>query len=149
MTISPFPPLGVYTVNGWATINFWVPGHAKTKGSMDHKGRGRMVQNVAGSADWARMVEHEARRAMATGWTSLLLDVHVMITYYLPVTLEQLIRQGSGDIDKLERNILDAMTKAQVYLDDAQVTQCIHEKRSAFADQHPQGVKVSVTGKVM
>ena len=50
------------------------------------------------------------------------------LTYYLPVTPERLVQQGSGDIDKLERNVLDALTQAGVYVDDAQVVACTHEK---------------------
>lgn len=58
------------------------------------------------------------------------------------------ITKGQGDIDKLVRGLLDALTKAGVYADDRQVVQVIGHKRwapEASIDSEPEaGVYVEV-----
>jgi hypothetical protein len=48
-----------------------------------------------------------------------------------------------GDLDKLVRNVLDALTDAQVYRDDVQVVSVTADKLIA-SEQYPQGVLVRV-----
>lgn len=103
-------------------------------------GRTYVKQSVTGSTHWAKMMEY----AVAQAWGDrepYAGAVRTSLTYWLPVTDEEaLIKQGSGDIDKLERNVLDALTKAGVYVDDAQVVGCLHEKAVAGV----QGVRIQV-----
>ena len=108
-------------------------------------GRTYVKQSVGGSVEWAKLMEYMVERA----WNKegerepYIGAVRTALTYWLPVADEAaLIRKGSGDIDKLERNVLDALTKAGVYIDDAQVTGCAHEKRVAGV----QGVTIQVWG---
>jgi Holliday junction resolvase RusA-like endonuclease len=99
-------------------------------------------QSVTGSTKWARIME----RMLASAWAGRPrregVPIRVSLTYYLPVTQERLIEQGSGDVDKLERNVLDAITKAGVWKDDAQVVGVVHEKRCAGVI--PQGVRIQI-----
>ena len=137
-------------------LDEFVPGAPKTKGSVNAVKRsdgGTYVrQNVQGSVRWARLVEQHVRQVWGDRDARVDVPIRVTLTYYLPVTPERLLRQGSGDVDKLERNVLDALTKAGVYGDDAQVVGVVHEKRCAdarvvvWADgpAHPQGVRITV-----
>lgn len=124
-------------------INVWVAGAPRTKGSMEQQQhprtcrcrtcstgrRGyRMVQSVEGSEDWAVLIAHTvqteaARRGMRLGWIGL--PVAVRLAFWLP---GDPIAARAGDIDKLERNILDALTKAGVYGDDVQVVRSMCDK---------------------
>ena len=127
-------------------LDVFVPGAPKTKGSLNFKGGGRVEQSVKGSTRWAQLIEYRVREAWNAPSAPEERDpyigpVRMALTYWLPVTDEAaLIKQGSGDIDKLERNVLDALTKAGVYADDAQVVACVHEKRVAGV----QGVTIQV-----
>lgn len=130
-------------------LDVFVPGHAKTKGSMVAKPRKAggtyMQQSVAGSVAWAKQVERAVRQVWGDRPTRVGVPIRATITYYLPVTPEMLIERGSGDIDKLERNILDALTKACVYRDDAQVVADVHEKMCADpVNGMPQGVRIQL-----
>ncbi len=122
-------------------VTFFVGGWPKTKGSVEHIGRGRVKQSVQGSGAWARRVEQHAEDAFTArygtvpGGYSYAGPVSVHLTYWLPV--DDVTQPGCGDIDKLERNVLDALTKAGVYVDDVQVVRCCHEKWPHRPDRNP------------
>lgn len=134
-------------------LNIFVPGHAKTKGSVDafktqpdrsgHR-RTYVRQSVQGSSEWAALVEYAATKAWAGRPTRTGVPIRVNLAYYLPCTTGKLIARGSGDIDKLERNILDALTRAGVYGDDAQVVGVVHEKMSAVDGPLNPGARIGV-----
>lgn len=118
-------------------VEFWYAGSPKTKGSMESIGRGRMVQSVAGSTAWATKVRRAAENAMnaahgtgdiGRGFTG---PVSVYLTFWQDVDSVALAGEGSGDVDKLARNVLDALTKARVYYDDVCVARLVVEKYSA------------------
>lgn len=119
-------------------ITFWVPGHPKTKGSMtaQHGGR-RLVQSVEGSERWAALVTQSARGRgrVESG------PVSVNLAFWLPVP--DVAAGRPGDIDKLARNVLDALTKAGTYGDDVQVVQLLAVKYPA-GEGAPMGCLVSV-----
>lgn len=108
------------------SLRVWVPGHPKTKGSMESQerrgGGRRMVQSVEGSEQWALIVERAVRSSWsyATEPTPYAGPVAVSLAFWLPVA--DCAAGRPGDLDKLVRNVLDALTKAGVYGDDAQVT---------------------------
>ena len=113
-------------------LEVFVPGHPKTKGSLEKQG-GRMVESVAGSKTWRRLVAQRARD-VAGGAAPIVGPVAVRLAFYLPVIDVWVGRPG--DIDKLARNVLDALGStdpgdAAVYGDDAQVVRLIAEKYSA------------------
>ena len=114
----------------------FVPGRAKTKGSLDfqpgakcrccakceaYKPGGRAVENVRGSKEWRQLVAYEAGRAMAGAGGPIEGAVIVVAVFYLPVANVAAARVG--DVDKLARNVLDALQDAGVYGDDSQVVQ--------------------------
>jgi Holliday junction resolvase RusA-like endonuclease len=103
------------------TLRAWVPGPPKTKGSMEaqHGGR-RMVQSVEGSEEWALKITRAVQQLLATEPTPYRGAVMVTLAFWLPVADAAAGR--CGDVDKLERNVLDALTEAGVYGDDVQVT---------------------------
>lgn len=120
-------------------INVWVAGVPRTKGSMEQQQhprtcrcrtcstgrRGyRMVQSVEGSEDWAALVTNGVR-TQTSAQPQMCGPVAVRLAFWLP---GDPIATRAGDIDKLERNILDALTKAGVYGDDVQVVRSMCDK---------------------
>lgn len=101
------------------TLQAWVPGHPKTKGSMVQQGH-RMVQSVEGSEEWALKITRAVRQLLAIHPTPYVGAVMVSLAFWLPVA--DATQDKCGDVDKLLRNVLDALTKARVYGDDVQVT---------------------------
>lgn len=124
-------------------LNLWVPGRPKTKGSLDFKpgrrcrccaaceahllGGGVVSENVVGSKRWRQLMAYAAKGAVRKGdGFPLQGRVAVSAAYYLPTS--SAVAHGSGDLDKLARNTLDALTDAQVYSDDVQVTRLLLTK---------------------
>lgn len=66
--------------------------------------------------------------------------VGVAARYALPVADATAVR--SGDLDKLARNTLDALTDAGAYGDDVQVTRLLLEKLPARDDGHGMALSV-------
>lgn len=113
----------------------WVPGAPKTKGSLDFYGRGKVAENVAGSGAWRKMIaERVAAERGSRGLfvpSSVAVGVRVLFVLPVPVGLADLtapelvdhapIETGTGDVDKLYRNVLDALADAGAYRNDVQV----------------------------
>jgi Holliday junction resolvase RusA-like endonuclease len=134
-------------------VRFWVPGNPKTKGSLDviNSGRGSggraVLQDAPASKRWRKMVAYGAGAAMSGVTQAFPLGglVGIVATYWLPVwSNEELIAQGSGDIDKLDRNILDALQDAGIYGNDAQVVQCNSVKLAAAGRPDGAGALVVI-----
>lgn len=125
-------------------ISLFIPGAAKTKGSMRHVGRGQMRESVEGSTQWKRLMAgllHAHYRKFYSEPMAGPVSVRALVV--LPVEPEKLIEQGSGDVDKLARNLLDALTDAKVYGDDAQVV-VLHIVKESFRTGRPIGIEVTV-----
>jgi Holliday junction resolvase RusA-like endonuclease len=105
-------------------------GEPRTKGSVAIQRGRRVVQAVEGSAQWAEMVRRAVVTAMERQGVETLTEgpVSVHLRYWLDVTDVTVKGPGSGDTDKLDRNILDALTKAKAYGDDVQVVRIVAEK---------------------
>lgn len=118
-------------------LELWVPGAPKTKGSLTFLGGRHVVENVKGSSAWRRMVANAARqwRAAAQLHEPFAGPVEVLAWFMLPVDP---LQYGAGDLDKLLRNVLDALSApkrpedgskcAGVYVDDNQVARIVSEK---------------------
>jgi Holliday junction resolvase RusA-like endonuclease len=120
-------------------ITVWVPGVAKTKGSMVQQQRargGRLVQSVEGSERWAALVTQATAAALGVRLGLPRAGaVAVRLSFWLPV--EDVTAAQSGDVDKLARNVLDALTKAGAYGDDVQVVALVVNKYPARAHPGP------------
>lgn len=138
----------------------FVPGHAKTKGSMQPLGNGKMVDKPS-SRVWRKLiaerVKGDAAKRHAHGYVaeaSMQYDGRVgvrIISYghagpaktptgnWLSTRLEAwlIARAGFGDVDKLARNVLDAISSedkddAHLIADDSQVVDLFSHKRLAL-----------------
>lgn len=137
-------------------VDFWVPGVPVPKGSLRHVGNGRLVESAKGLADWRHAIKDAA-------WTYRLQQepfdgpVWVETHFYLPRPLSHFRANDrtrdlkasapqypyrKPDLDKLVRAILDAVTDAGLWRDDAQVTWVRASKD--YADDRIPGVRVSI-----
>jgi Holliday junction resolvase RusA-like endonuclease len=127
-------------------FDIWVPGRPKTKGSMEvvNGRRGVLRESVAGSARWRALLAYEPRKIVKQSpeMYPLVGPVAVDLLFVLPVV--DVASGRCGDIDKLVRNVLDALKDAGVYSDDVQVTGVVAEKAAA-SDLLAPGVRVKVT----
>jgi hypothetical protein len=108
-------------------VDVFVPGAAKTKGSMEIRNRatGAMKESVVGSSRWRALMAQavrddiERRRQiwiMATGRTDVALPypgaVSVTVEAYLTPPMAHVVSpvwNQVGDLDKIVRNVLDAL----------------------------------------
>jgi len=114
----------------------WVPGHPKTKGSMVVRNAkaGTMKEAVAGSTHWRQLIAARVRecRQLAQPWSG---PAGVTAYFYLP--RDDVTTARAGDIDKLSRNVLDALEDAQIWTDDVQ---CVSlDARKLGLAQSPEG----------
>ena len=137
----------------------WCPGRPRTKGSLDFvpgprcrcspqcKGHlpagARARENVAGSGQWRQLMASRFAqlRVLPDAWPG---PVAVYAVFWLPVV--DVTAARSGDIDKLMRNVLDALTDAKIYEDDVQVVRSMGDKAEANARRGP-GVMVRVESR--
>jgi crossover junction endodeoxyribonuclease RusA len=123
-------------------IEFVVPGRARTKGSLKairtRYGRTVLIQSNKKEPSWAATVRGFARRSTRT-----LAQLPTAITISVDVELKRPrrtsgnsspVRRSSGDVDKLLRSILDALTGV-AYQDDSQVVEATIRKRFSEVEQ--------------
>lgn len=136
-------------------VDTFVPGRPKTKGSLsatgpkckctpDCKGylKTTMHESVVGSKRWLALVAKQCAQAYRPiGAPPHAGPVMVSLLFSLPVV--NVVAGRPGDVDKLARNVLDALTRAQVYVDDVQVVTLLAQK-TATAEDMPQGVQIRV-----
>ncbi|TXH57066.1 MAG: RusA family crossover junction endodeoxyribonuclease [Desulfurellales bacterium] len=113
-------------------IHFIIPGVPAPKGSMRSVARGVMVNALPTTKPWATLVAWHARQALA-GKSPMLGPVSIHVKFFMPRLAAHYGKDGAlkkgaplyprtrPDIDKLTRNILDALTLGGVYRDDGQV----------------------------
>jgi Holliday junction resolvase RusA-like endonuclease len=139
-------------IQGIEVLSFWVPGPPKTKGSLQPRAprchccpacKGYVgtpqLRDSAGSGRWRKLVAYQAGQAIAASpdFDGIITqDVAVDLTFGL---LGDPVVAGAGDLDKLYRNVLDALTDAGVYEDDVQVV-----RLSGSKSQGEPGVRVRV-----
>lgn len=136
----------------------FVPGHPRPKGSLTPQmvrdgggrltGRVRMVESSPDSSRWRRIV---ARHVAALGWPKLWTPCEVSLVFWfdppsaVQSETEWPTTKTIGDIDKLVRNVLDALTDAKAYNDDRQVVRVHADKRWAREGRTVAGVGVRLT----
>ncbi len=126
------------TIEDVIVLAVHVPGRPRTKGSMRIVNSRTKVleESVAGSVRWRQLVAYQVERERRSGWPYSG-PVGVELSFGLPVDP---IEVQAGDIDKLTRNILDALSycsdrcsrpcrnHAGVYVDDVQVCSLVVTK---------------------
>lgn len=127
---------------------FFIPGHPRPKGSWTpvYTKKGLKFRHASNNtAVWCRFIKEEI--AKRWGDRELIEEgpVRVECLFLLPRP-KSVVRKfptvrGTGDIDKLERAIYDAMTGI-VYKDDAQV--CSNANDKQYTDGEP-GVWVTIS----
>lgn len=115
-------------------LRVWVGGRARTKGSLRWQGT-RAVEQVAGSKGWRETVAGTVLRVLGSTpgpggpvvtWEPHGGPVAVSLTVWLPRPASRAAepyptRRTDGDLDKLARNVGDALTDAAVITDDTMV----------------------------
>ena len=123
-------------------LSVWIPGNPKTKGSLSViNARRGVVRDSDASRHWRELMVYALRGAYgkelpASG------PVQVVLWFFMPTEDDRVTDKGVGDIDKLCRNVLDALTDAGVYYDDTQVI-ALRATKMGRAVEGP-GVRVSV-----
>lgn len=104
----------------------WVPGVPRTQGSMEHVGGGKMKHSDA-LVRWRSLVSAEIRRHGYAIRLDSSRQPHCVDKwpYVGPVAVRCIFVRGDGvgDIDKLARAVLDALTESRVIADDVQVVE--------------------------
>lgn len=135
-------------------LSFYVPGVPAPKGSLRHVGNGRLIEQVAASAPWRERVNAAAIDAAAEQrWFHNPHEpVIVTIEFWVPKpkSVRRLfpVTRGSGDIDKLCRNILDAISdtrKAPGVIRDDSTAIDLHAQKRFTEDTMRSGARISIT----
>lgn len=127
------------------TVHLEVLGIPKPKGSLKHVGRGRLVEQVAGSSTWRAAIAAAAlqqyRGEPLTVPAVVEFEVRVAPPKSAPKTRVTLpSTRSSGDVDKHARNVLDALVDGRVLADDSQVVDLRARKRHCLAGETPGAV---------
>lgn len=126
-------------------IRITVLGEPKPKGSLKHIGRGRLIEQVAGSAPWRQRIAWAAREQYhgqpLTGPVRVDFEVHVMPPKSAPKRrITWPTTRSSGDVDKHARNVLDALKDGGIVADDSQVVDLCARKRHCLPGEQPGAV---------
>lgn len=124
---------------------FWVSGHARTKGSLEHVGNGRLKDKDSSYA-WRRLVVERVHADMNKrhgGVTTYAGPVMLELVTFLQCTRknadprEWLMSEHAGDADKLERNVFDALQDSKAIVNDGQILYVVARKRLAHDGMMP------------
>ena len=141
------------TVNGMNAA-MWVPGRARTKGSLEpthiRMGAGRCKVSLTESGQYSKLwkdtmivaIRQQAVCERYAGPVAVRIDV-VFDRLAGDEGARFPVKREYGDIDKLARNVLDALTQSALILDDALVVTMVAGKR--FVESGGQaGVHIEV-----
>lgn len=124
----------------------WVVGLPVPQGSKVGKILGKRVllydDNSKVLKPWRDLVKAEATQAMALRET-ITGPVWVTLDFYMPrpASVKRSYPSVKPDIDKLSRAVLDSLTAADVWEDDAR---CVSlTAREQYADSNPAGVRIN------
>lgn len=133
--------------------NVWVPGHPRTKGSLTFKGQ--HAQDTEESARWRAMVAQEVKRDFLTrhGLGREPYPGEVSVVCYFLTAYDDVTTTNAGDVDKLARNVLDAIASDSrkaimnggVIGNDNQVADLHAIKLAASTMPHGAGLALRVT----
>ena len=137
-------------------VTFFVEGTSRPQGSKRALGNGRMIEASRHLKPWRQTVRFAAQQYRPTDWrTTGPMSVSLVFTFQRPkshyTTKGELTRNAPilctsksiGDIDKLTRGILDALTEV-LFDDDSQVIEINAYKRYCVPDERP-GATITCT----
>jgi len=141
-----------YTTSGpYLTLTIY--GTARPKGSMRHIGRHYLVEDCAEGPAWRTTVKDAARTEMAEleGGPFPLdgpLAIDLTITCNKPASAPKRkdtypCSRSTGDIDKLQRNIFDALVDAGAIADDSRIVEV--RARKCYPGQLPHALETAGT----
>lgn len=124
------------------TLSFTVNGLPAPQGSKRHVGGGRMIEASKKVAPWRVAV---TQAVASLSFTPFDLPVKIEIAFYLerPKTVKRIVPSIPPDLDKLVRGLFDALTIANVWIDDALAIELYATKQ--YADGRSPGCDVTVT----
>ena len=136
------------------SLTLVVYGLPAPQGSKRHVGNGRMIESSKAVSPWRQDVKHAALACIPHDWdTSLPMALSVVFRFKRPAAHigkkglkpsapQHCTSAQKGDIDKLQRSLLDALTGV-LYDDDRQVVSITAHKRYTVADE-PQGALITL-----
>lgn len=144
-------------------VRVWVPGRARTKGSLKpthvRLGAGRCKAGLREDGEFSvawknTMIAAIRAAAVCERWPDPV-AVHLLFRFWPEKDISSRTGTDSdlhpvgrqyGDVDKLTRNALDALTQSGLIFDDSLVISAYAEKRFAPAldDRYPAGVSIMV-----
>lgn len=148
-------------------LTFEVYGAPATKGSLKPIGNGRLVEEVKASGPWMTKVRAGALEAAhQCGWRhdggAVLVEIEFVLPRPKTVVRPMPITRSAGDIDKLSRAVLDALTavppkapregrrgkpgKPGVITDDSVVVDLVASKRYPSGPTQFVGTRITVKG---
>lgn len=148
-----------YVDSGRTVLALWVPGRPRTKGSLKHVGRGRIVEDHRHSKPWREAIQRacvaEVRRRCGDWWQPVARPVLVDAVFHferlgalaqtMPYPCVNAGIYACGDEDKLRRNVLDALEGAGVLADDCWVVGSVTTgPRKVWASEYGPGVQITV-----
>lgn len=116
----------------------WVAGIPRTKGSLN-----QFHQDSPASKRWRRLVAAEVER---DGRLRGVFDRVPHVPYAGPVAVRCVFvrADGVGDVDKLERCVLDALTDSRVIADDVQVVKLHSDRAERAGPRRGEGALIVV-----
>lgn len=126
-------------------IQFFVPGRPAPQGSKRHVGRGILIESSKEVGPWRERIAlaaHSHAERLSTGPVGIRLDFVMPRPKSAPKRTTPAATKRNGDIDKLSRAVLDALSSI-VFADDAQVVRLEATKRIAEIGETP-GVSIAL-----
>lgn len=129
------------------SLELYVLGVPAPQGSKRHVGNGRMIEASKKVKPWREAVRRAVEQVIGgnPNYQPFGGPIRISVTFYVPkpLTIRRLLPTVPPDLDKLERGLLDALTIAGVWLDDAQVVEISSAKRYA-SDGRPSGAVMQI-----
>jgi crossover junction endodeoxyribonuclease RusA len=124
------------------SLELYVLGIPAPQGSKRHVGNGRMIEASKKVKPWREAVHRSVQEVIGgnPNFKPFGGPLRITVTFYLPKpsTIRRMLPTVPPDLDKLDRGLLDALTIAGVWEDDAQVVEIVSAKRYATSSR-PSG----------
>lgn len=148
--MQPSASLDVLDIEYYKYATF-IPGRARTKGSLIMLPNGSVREGVEGSSSWRKIMAGRFSEWRRSGGVPTLRCAVVLRTvFFLPrkakseLTRSYPTARGTGDLDKLIRNLGDALDDAGVLVDDSQIV-CHVSTKEYESRGRPPGVQVGIS----